>query len=105
MNNPIQNRYDFVLLFDVQDGNPNGDPDAGNLPRIDPETGHGLVGVHGGLGRGAGGGCGVFHVGGYDTGRFIHTRNPPQHPYSPGRWTDRPGQPGTGSAGPQLAPP
>ena len=43
MSNPIQNRYDFVLLFDVQDGNPNGDPDAGNLPRIDPETGHGLV--------------------------------------------------------------
>ena len=43
MNNAIQNRYDFVLLFDVKDGNPNGDPDAGNLPRIDPETGHGLV--------------------------------------------------------------
>lgn len=40
---PIQKRYDFVLLFDVQDGNPNGDPDAGNLPRIDPETGHGLI--------------------------------------------------------------
>jgi CRISPR-associated protein Csd2 len=39
----IQNRYEFVLLFDVQDGNPNGDPDAGNLPRMDPETGHGLV--------------------------------------------------------------
>jgi CRISPR-associated protein Csd2 len=39
----IQNRYDFVLLFDVKDGNPNGDPDAGNMPRIDPETGHGLV--------------------------------------------------------------
>ena len=39
----IQNRYDFVLIFDVKDGNPNGDPDAGNLPRIDPETGHGLV--------------------------------------------------------------
>ncbi|MBT1076151.1 type I-C CRISPR-associated protein Cas7/Csd2 [Geobacter grbiciae] len=39
----IQNRYDFVLFFDVKDGNPNGDPDAGNLPRIDPETGHGLV--------------------------------------------------------------
>lgn len=36
-------RYEFVLLFDVQDGNPNGDPDAGNLPRTDPETGHGLV--------------------------------------------------------------
>jgi len=43
MNNPIKNRYDFVLIFDVKDGNPNGDPDAGNLPRIDPETGHGLV--------------------------------------------------------------
>lgn len=39
----LQNRYDFVLLFDVKDGNPNGDPDAGNLPRIDPETGQGLV--------------------------------------------------------------
>ncbi|MDN5753454.1 MAG: type I-C CRISPR-associated protein Cas7/Csd2 [Nitrosospira sp.] len=39
----IQNRYDFVLLFDVKDGNPNGDPDAGNLPRLDPETGKGLV--------------------------------------------------------------
>jgi CRISPR-associated protein Csd2 len=43
MNNPIQYRYDFVYLFDVTDGNPNGDPDAGNLPRIDPETGQGLV--------------------------------------------------------------
>lgn len=37
------NRYDFIYLFDVKDANPNGDPDAGNLPRIDPETGHGLV--------------------------------------------------------------
>lgn len=37
------NRYDFVFLFDVTDANPNGDPDAGNLPRIDPESGHGLV--------------------------------------------------------------
>ncbi len=37
------NRYDFVYLFDVKDANPNGDPDAGNLPRVDPETGHGLV--------------------------------------------------------------
>jgi CRISPR-associated protein Csd2 len=36
-------RYDFLLLYDVQDGNPNGDPDAGNLPRIDPETMHGIV--------------------------------------------------------------
>jgi CRISPR-associated protein Csd2 len=43
MSNGLQNRYDFVLLFDVQDGNPNGDPDAGNLPRVDPETGEGLV--------------------------------------------------------------
>ncbi len=43
MSNPIQNRYDFLLVFDVQDGNPNGDPDAGNLPRIDAETGRGLV--------------------------------------------------------------
>ncbi len=39
----LQNRYEFVLLFDVKDGNPNGDPDAGNLPRVDPETGQGLV--------------------------------------------------------------
>ena len=39
----LQNRYDFVLLFDVKDGNPNGDPDAGNLPRLDAETGQGLV--------------------------------------------------------------
>ena len=37
------NRYDFTYIFDVKDGNPNGDPDAGNLPRIDPETGQGLV--------------------------------------------------------------
>ena len=39
----LNNRYDFVLLFDVKDGNPNGDPDAGNLPRTDAETGHGLT--------------------------------------------------------------
>ncbi|EMI57443.1 type I-C CRISPR-associated protein Cas7/Csd2 [Rhodopirellula sallentina] len=39
----IANRYEFVLLFDVTNGNPNGDPDAGNAPRVDPETGHGLV--------------------------------------------------------------
>jgi CRISPR-associated protein Csd2 len=39
----LNNRYDFVLLFDVKDGNPNGDPDAGNLPRTDAETGRGLV--------------------------------------------------------------
>jgi CRISPR-associated protein Csd2 len=38
-----KHRYDFVLLFDVQDGNPNGDPDAGNAPRVDPETGQGIV--------------------------------------------------------------
>jgi CRISPR-associated protein Csd2 len=43
MSTPIQNRHEFVLLFDVRDGNPNGDPDAGNLPRVDPETGEGLV--------------------------------------------------------------
>ncbi|MCA9251022.1 MAG: type I-C CRISPR-associated protein Cas7/Csd2 [Phycisphaerae bacterium] len=42
-NNAIQNRYDLVYFFDITDGNPNGDPDAGNLPRLDPETGHGLV--------------------------------------------------------------
>jgi CRISPR-associated protein Csd2 len=40
---PIANRYDFVFLFDVRNGNPNGDPDAGNMPRMDPETGRGLV--------------------------------------------------------------
>ena len=43
MSDPITSRYDFVLLFDVADGNPNGDPDAGNLPRLDPETGEGIV--------------------------------------------------------------
>ncbi len=43
MATPIENRYEFVLLFDVKDGNPNGDPDAGNLPRTDPETGEGLI--------------------------------------------------------------
>ncbi len=43
MSNPLKNRYDFMLVFDVQDGNPNGDPDAGNLPRLDPETSLGLV--------------------------------------------------------------
>ena len=41
--NILKKRYDFVLLFDVKDGNPNGDPDAGNLPRLDAETGNGLV--------------------------------------------------------------
>ena len=39
----IANRYEFVLLFDIENGNPNGDPDAGNMPRFDPETGYGLV--------------------------------------------------------------
>ncbi len=43
MSNVISNRYEFVVLFDVENGNPNGDPDAGNLPRIDPESGYGLV--------------------------------------------------------------
>jgi CRISPR-associated protein Csd2 len=43
MPQPISNRYDFLFLFDVRDGNPNGDPDAGNLPRVDPETYRGLV--------------------------------------------------------------
>ena len=43
MPDSISKRSDFVLLFDVMDGNPNGDPDAGNLPRIDPETGEGIV--------------------------------------------------------------
>ena len=43
MSNSINNRYEFVLLYDVENGNPNGDPDAGNMPRIDPETGHGIV--------------------------------------------------------------
>jgi CRISPR-associated protein Csd2 len=39
----MTNRYDFLFFFDVENGNPNGDPDAGNLPRMDPETNHGLV--------------------------------------------------------------
>ena len=39
----LKNRFDFVYLFDIQDGNPNGDPDAGNLPRVDAETGMGLI--------------------------------------------------------------
>ena len=43
MTSPIENRYEFVILFDVENGNPNGDPDAGNMPRIDPETGFGIV--------------------------------------------------------------
>ena len=43
MSDPIKNRYEFVILFDVENGNPNGDPDAGNMPRLDPETGYGLV--------------------------------------------------------------
>lgn len=43
MSEVIKNRYEFVYLFDVENGNPNGDPDAGNMPRIDPETGQGIV--------------------------------------------------------------
>lgn len=43
MSEPISNRYEFVILFDVENGNPNGDPDAGNMPRVDPETGLGIV--------------------------------------------------------------
>ena len=43
MSDPIKSRYEFVILFDVENGNPNGDPDAGNMPRVDPETGYGLV--------------------------------------------------------------
>ena len=43
MSDAIKNRYDFVVYFDVENGNPNGDPDAGNMPRVDPETGLGLV--------------------------------------------------------------
>ena len=43
MKEAIKNRYEFMILFDVENGNPNGDPDAGNLPRIDPESGYGIV--------------------------------------------------------------
>lgn len=43
MSEIIKNRYEFVILFDVENGNPNGDPDAGNMPRIDAETNHGVV--------------------------------------------------------------
>lgn len=43
MSSAITHRYDFVVLYDVENGNPNGDPDAGNMPRIDPETGFGIV--------------------------------------------------------------
>ncbi len=43
MSDAIQNRYDFVIFFDVENGNPNGDPDAGNMPRTDQDTGHGIV--------------------------------------------------------------
>ena len=43
MSEPIKNRYEFVILFDVENGNPNGDPDAGNMPRVDPETNLGIV--------------------------------------------------------------
>ena len=43
MSDVIKNRYEFVLLFDVENGNPNGDPDMGNMPRVDPQTGNGIV--------------------------------------------------------------
>ena len=43
MSTAIQNRYDFVVLFDVENGNPNGDPDSGNMPRTDPETNLGII--------------------------------------------------------------
>jgi len=43
MSEPIKNRYEFVLLFDVENGNPNGDPDMGNMPRVDPQSGYGIV--------------------------------------------------------------
>lgn len=43
MSDAIKNRYEFTILFDVENGNPNGDPDAGNMPRVDPETGYGIV--------------------------------------------------------------
>lgn len=43
MSEAIKNRYDFMVLFDVENGNPNGDPDAGNMPRVDPETGYGII--------------------------------------------------------------
>ena len=43
MSEPLANRHDILLLFEVTNGNPNGDPDAGNMPRVDPETMQGLV--------------------------------------------------------------
>ena len=43
MSEPIKNRYEFAIIFDVENGNPNGDPDSGNMPRVDPETGLGIV--------------------------------------------------------------
>ena len=43
MSEPIKNRYEFAIIFDVENGNPNGDPDSGNMPRVDPETGRGIV--------------------------------------------------------------
>lgn len=43
MSEPIKNRYDFIIYYDVENGNPNGDPDAGNMPRVDPEEGYGIV--------------------------------------------------------------
>ena len=47
----VQKRYDFIILFDVKDGNPNGDPDAGNLPRVDAETGQAIDGGAAGIRR------------------------------------------------------
>lgn len=43
MSEAIKNRYEFAIIFEVENGNPNGDPDAGNMPRVDPETGHGII--------------------------------------------------------------
>ena len=43
MSEAIKNRYEFIILFDVENGNPNGDPDSGNMPRVDPETNQGIV--------------------------------------------------------------
>ena len=43
MSEPIKNRYDFMIIMDVRNGNPNGDPDADNMPRVDAETGRGYI--------------------------------------------------------------
>ena len=66
----IANRYEFVFLFDVTRGNPNGDPDAGNLPRLDPETGHGLV-TDVCLKRKIRNFIGLFHDGGSGLGIYV----------------------------------